>query len=101
MMRVHRKRLASGAAALLCGAALLLGLAGSARAESRLLAETAEFTGALLFLDLQKAGGLQGTFSYTAFAPARGVGVFVAINEFNLAGGLAMMKAANDLITQL
>ncbi len=52
-------------------------------------------------LILQKAGGLQGTFSYTAFAPARGVGVFVAINAFNLAGGLAMMKAANDLIGEL
>ena len=52
-------------------------------------------------LILQKAGGLQGTFSYTAFAPTRGVGVFVAINEFNLAGALGMMKAANDLIGQL
>jgi D-alanyl-D-alanine-carboxypeptidase/D-alanyl-D-alanine-endopeptidase len=52
-------------------------------------------------LILQKAGGLQGTFSYAAFAPSRGVGVFVAINQFNLAGGLGMMKAANDLIGEL
>jgi D-alanyl-D-alanine-carboxypeptidase/D-alanyl-D-alanine-endopeptidase len=52
-------------------------------------------------LILQKAGGLQGTFSYTAFAPSRGVGVFIAINEFNLAGGLGMMKAANELIGEL
>ncbi len=30
-------------------------------------------------LILQKAGGLQGVFSYVAFAPTRGVGVFVTI----------------------
>ena len=52
-------------------------------------------------LILQKAGGLQGSFSYTAFAPSRGVGVFVAVNEFNLAGAIGMMKAANDLIGEL
>lgn len=34
-------------------------------------------------LILQKAGGLQGMFVYHAFAPTRGVGVFVAINEFD------------------
>jgi D-alanyl-D-alanine-carboxypeptidase/D-alanyl-D-alanine-endopeptidase len=52
-------------------------------------------------LILQKAGGLQGVFSYVAFAPARGIGVCVAINAFNIAAGLAMAKAANDLIAQL
>ena len=52
-------------------------------------------------LILQKAGGLQGIFSYTAFAPSRGVGVFVAVNEFNLGGALGMMKAANELIGEL
>jgi D-alanyl-D-alanine-carboxypeptidase/D-alanyl-D-alanine-endopeptidase len=52
-------------------------------------------------LILQKSGGLQGIFSYAAFAPARRVGVFVAINEFNVAAGLAMMNAANGLIEQL
>jgi D-alanyl-D-alanine-carboxypeptidase/D-alanyl-D-alanine-endopeptidase len=52
-------------------------------------------------LILQKAGGLQGVFSYVAFAPARGIGVCVAINAFDLAAGLAMAKAANDLIAQL
>jgi D-alanyl-D-alanine-carboxypeptidase/D-alanyl-D-alanine-endopeptidase len=52
-------------------------------------------------LILQKAGGLQGVFSYVAFAPARGIGVCVAINAFDIAAGLAMAKAANDLIAQL
>lgn len=50
---------------------------------------------------LQKAGGLQGVFSYVAFAPTRGVGVFVAINQFNLNAGLGMAAAANTLIAQL
>ena len=52
-------------------------------------------------LILQKAGGLQGVFSYVAFAPARGIGVCAAINAFDIAAGLAMAKAANDLIAQL
>ena len=52
-------------------------------------------------LILQKAGGLQGVFSYAAFAPTRGVGVFVAINQFNLGAATAMMNLANALIEQL
>ena len=52
-------------------------------------------------LILQKAGGLQGVFSYVAFAPARGIGVSAAINAFDVAAGLAMAKAANDLIVEL
>ncbi|HYX02783.1 MAG TPA: D-alanyl-D-alanine-carboxypeptidase/endopeptidase AmpH [Reyranella sp.] len=52
-------------------------------------------------LILQKAGGLQGIFSYAAFAPTRGVGVFVAINQFNVGAGLGMAAAANALIEQL
>ena len=52
-------------------------------------------------LILQKAGGLQGVFSYVAFAPTRGVGVFVAINEFDFAASAAMAEAANDLIATL
>ena len=52
-------------------------------------------------LILQKAGGLQGIFSYAAFAPTRGVGVFVAINQFNVGAALGMAAAANDLIGQL
>jgi D-alanyl-D-alanine-carboxypeptidase/D-alanyl-D-alanine-endopeptidase len=52
-------------------------------------------------LILQKAGGLQGVFSYVAFAPARGIGVCAAINAFDVAAGLAMAKTANDLISEL
>ena len=39
---------------------------------------------------LQKAGGLQGTFTYIAFAPARGTAVFIAINKFDFGAALAM-----------
>jgi D-alanyl-D-alanine-carboxypeptidase/D-alanyl-D-alanine-endopeptidase len=52
-------------------------------------------------LILQKAGGLQGIFSYTAFAPTRGVGVFVAINKFDFAAAMGMAGAVNELIAQL
>ena len=52
-------------------------------------------------LILQKAGGLQGVFSYVAFAPAHGIGVCAAINAFDVAAGLAMAKTANDLIAEL
>jgi serine-type D-Ala-D-Ala carboxypeptidase/endopeptidase len=52
-------------------------------------------------LILQKAGGLQGVFSYVAFAPARGIGVCAAINAFDLNAGLAMAKTANDLVAEL
>jgi CubicO group peptidase (beta-lactamase class C family) len=52
-------------------------------------------------LILQKAGGLQGIFSYAAFVPARNIGVMAAINAFDVNAGLAMAKAANDLIAEL
>jgi D-alanyl-D-alanine-carboxypeptidase/D-alanyl-D-alanine-endopeptidase len=52
-------------------------------------------------LILQKAGGLQGMFSYAAFAPTRGVGVFAAINQFNVGAFTAMAGTANGLIEQL
>jgi len=52
-------------------------------------------------LILQKAGGLQGIFSYSAFAPTRGVGVFAAMNQFNVGAFTAMAGAANGLIEQL
>jgi len=52
-------------------------------------------------LILQKAGGLQGVFSYVAFAPAHGIGVVAAVDAFDVAAGLAMAKAANDLIVEL
>lgn len=50
---------------------------------------------------LQKAGGLQGTFSYIAFAPTRGVAVFIVINKFDFAAAAAMAEVANDLIATL
>jgi len=43
-------------------------------------------------LILQKAGGLQGIFCYTAFAPTRRIGAFVAINKFDF--GAAATPAA-------
>ena len=52
-------------------------------------------------LILQKSGALQGIFCYIAFAPTRGVGVFVAINEFDFGAAMTMAKAANDLIANL
>jgi D-alanyl-D-alanine-carboxypeptidase/D-alanyl-D-alanine-endopeptidase len=52
-------------------------------------------------LILQKAGGLQGVFSYMAFSPTRGVGAFMVISEFDLAAGLAMPETINDLIATL
>ena len=52
-------------------------------------------------LILQKTGGLQGMFAYVALAPTRGVGVFVAMNEFNVGGFPAMVHTANDLVTAL
>jgi D-alanyl-D-alanine-carboxypeptidase/D-alanyl-D-alanine-endopeptidase len=52
-------------------------------------------------LILQKAGGLQGIFSYAAFAPTRGVGAFVAINKFDFAAGTGMAKVVNQLIGDL
>lgn len=52
-------------------------------------------------LILQKTGGLQGIFTYVAFAPTRGVGVFVAINAFNIGAVATMAGVANGLIEQL
>ncbi len=47
---------------------------------------------------LQKSGALQGTVSYIAFAPARDVAVFIAINKFDFGAAGAMIKLANNLI---
>ena len=52
-------------------------------------------------LILQKAGGLEGVFTYVAFAPARNLGVMAAINAFDFNAGMAMAKAANDFIAEL
>lgn len=50
---------------------------------------------------LQKSGALQGTVSYIAFAPARDIAVFIAINKFDFGAAGAMIKLANSLITTL
>jgi D-alanyl-D-alanine-carboxypeptidase/D-alanyl-D-alanine-endopeptidase len=52
-------------------------------------------------LILQKAGGLQGVFSYTAFAPTRGVGIFIAISKFDFGAAMTMAEAVNRLIAEL
>jgi serine-type D-Ala-D-Ala carboxypeptidase/endopeptidase len=52
-------------------------------------------------LILQKAGGLQGIFCYAAFAPSRGIGAFVAINQFDFGAAGAMTSAVNELIATL
>ncbi len=52
-------------------------------------------------LILQKAGGLQGIFSYMAFAPSRGVGAFAAISQFNFGAATTMARAVNALIATL
>ena len=50
---------------------------------------------------LNKTGGLQGQFSYVVMAPARGIGVFVSINQFSIGGFTGMVEAANKLVAQL
>ncbi len=50
---------------------------------------------------LQKAGGLQGTFTYIAFAPARNTAVFIAIDKFDFGAAFAMAQFANGLLEQL
>lgn len=50
---------------------------------------------------LQKSGGHGGIFSFTAFMPGEGVGVFIAINAFDFSGAVAIAEFATDLLTQL
>jgi serine-type D-Ala-D-Ala carboxypeptidase/endopeptidase len=52
-------------------------------------------------LIIQKAGGTNGVFSYVAFAPSRGVGVFIAINQFNFSAGTEMAQLVNNLVARL
>ena len=52
-------------------------------------------------LIFHKSGGLQGEFSFVAFAPARGIGVFASMNQFSVEGFDAMAKATIELITEL
>ncbi len=50
---------------------------------------------------LQKTGGLQGSFTYLALAPTRGVAVFFVMNEFSTGGFAAAVTATNGLLAQL
>ncbi len=52
-------------------------------------------------LIIQKAGGSDGVFSYLAFAPNRGVGIFMSISQFNFSAGMEMASVVNDLIATL
>ncbi|MBB4121705.1 D-alanyl-D-alanine-carboxypeptidase/endopeptidase AmpH [Martelella radicis] len=52
-------------------------------------------------LIIQKAGGTNGVFSYLAFAPTRGVGVFISINQFNFSASMEMAQVVNELIATL
>ncbi|MCI0467219.1 MAG: D-alanyl-D-alanine-carboxypeptidase/endopeptidase AmpH [Beijerinckiaceae bacterium] len=50
---------------------------------------------------LAKSGGGAGFMSYIAFAPGRGIGLFVAVNRVDFAMFFALTKAANGLIANL
>ena len=50
---------------------------------------------------LQKAGGLQGQMSYLAFAPEKGVGIFVSMNKFDFSAAYAMAAFGNQLLVEL
>jgi D-alanyl-D-alanine-carboxypeptidase/D-alanyl-D-alanine-endopeptidase len=52
-------------------------------------------------LILQKTGGLAGFMSYTAFAPSRGVGVFIAVNKIDFGMFAGLTEGANELIASL
>lgn len=50
---------------------------------------------------VEKSGGGGGFMTYVAFAPGRGVGVFVAINRVDFGMFYSMTAAVNDLIANL
>jgi D-alanyl-D-alanine-carboxypeptidase/D-alanyl-D-alanine-endopeptidase len=50
---------------------------------------------------LEKSGGGVGFMTYTAFAPGRGTGVFVAINRVDFAAFSGLTESANGLIDSL
>jgi len=52
-------------------------------------------------LILQKSGGTHGILSYIAFAPHRGVGVFMSFNAFDFAAAKAMAEVTNGLVAAL
>lgn len=47
---------------------------------------------------LQKAGGTNGVFSYIAFSPVRGIGLFMSIDQFNVGAATEMPEMINDLL---
>jgi len=49
----------------------------------------------------QKTGGRSGIISHLAFSPARGVGVFAAINRFDANAAAQLGALANTIITDL
>jgi serine-type D-Ala-D-Ala carboxypeptidase/endopeptidase len=49
----------------------------------------------------QKTGGRSGIISHLAFSPARGVGVFAAINRFDVGAAEDLAALANTIITDL
>ncbi len=83
------------------GLAPVFGMDESGRMDAMGLAWVAMMPEGNRPLILQKAGGLQGSFSYIAFAPTRGVAAFVAINKFDFSAARAMAEAVNDLIATL
>jgi D-alanyl-D-alanine-carboxypeptidase/D-alanyl-D-alanine-endopeptidase len=50
---------------------------------------------------LQKAGALQGSMVYVAFAPARNAAVFIAINKFDFGAAFTMGQFANELLATM
>ncbi|HEX5325397.1 MAG TPA: D-alanyl-D-alanine-carboxypeptidase/endopeptidase AmpH [Acetobacteraceae bacterium] len=50
---------------------------------------------------LEKSGGGGGFMTYVAFAPGRGVGVFVAVDRVDFAMFAALVGAANQLVGEL
>ncbi len=50
---------------------------------------------------LQKSGGGGGFMTYTAFAPGRDVGVFVAVSRVDFGMYAGMVAAANGIIAEL
>jgi|GEM_PF-1250222 len=48
---------------------------------------------------LQKAGGTTGVFSFIAFSPARGVGFFMSVDQFDVGAGTEMPELIADLIS--
>lgn len=50
---------------------------------------------------VRKSGGGVGFMSYIAFAPGRGVGLFVAVSRVDFAMFFRLTEAANDLIANL